>query len=47
MYKLLYFQNEMLVETVLHSAPIGVCHWKKAMLQESTHKLGKFKIEKT
>jgi hypothetical protein len=34
------------METVLFSAPIGVCYWKKAMLQESTHKLGKFKIEK-
>lgn len=46
MYRLAYYINGVCKEVVLWNAPVGVCYWKKALLEESTHKLGELKVEK-
>jgi hypothetical protein len=48
MYSLRYYtQDGGLIETVIYSAPYGVCAWKKKQLCVTTHRLGIFKIMKS
>ena len=46
MYRLVYYIGTKRVEVTVQNAPLNVCKWKKAILSESTHKLGTFKIER-
>lgn len=46
MYKLNYYINGRLLETVLINAPYGVCKWKMNEVKNSTHRMGTLKIEK-
>ena len=41
-----YTQKGRLIETVLWSAPIAVCKWKKNLIKNTTHRNGVLKIEK-
>jgi len=46
MWKLVYYVKDIEKEIVIQNAPKGVCQWQKALLSESTHKLGTLKVEK-
>jgi hypothetical protein len=46
MYKLTYKINGRLIETVVRSAPYGVCKWRMNEIKNSTHRMGTLKIEK-
>jgi len=49
MYRLTYHntrKGETLIETVLFSAPLNVCKWKKKQIENTTHVIGKLKITK-
>jgi hypothetical protein len=46
MYKLTYYLGGRLLETVVRSAPYGVCKWRMNEIKDSSHKMGTLKIER-
>jgi len=46
LYNLQWIVNGVIKETIMWSKPIGLVKWKKLVLSNTTHRLGKLKIVK-